>query len=173
MSEPDFKALDTYTDGTSDYVTSVDAAQSAKPGYGVHPEFDHDLVWQWGVRKPIIAAVNGACAGIGVGLVAFSDLRFAAAGAKFTSAAPKLGLPAEYGLSWILPRIVGTTHAADILLTGRVFLAEEAERMGFLNRVLPPDDLMPHVLALARQNGGHRLNPCPPWRRSCSSTRNS
>jgi enoyl-CoA hydratase/carnithine racemase len=77
-----------------------------------------------------------------VALAGFCDLRYAAAGAKFTTATPRLGLPAEYGLSWLLPRIVGVTHAADILLTGRVVLAEELDRMGFLNQVLPADQVL-------------------------------
>ncbi|MBV8915607.1 MAG: enoyl-CoA hydratase/isomerase family protein, partial [Acetobacteraceae bacterium] len=70
----DMKALDTYTDGRTDYVESVHSDQLAQPGYGVHPEFDHDVIWQWGIKKPIICAVNGACAGMGLALAAFSDL---------------------------------------------------------------------------------------------------
>lgn len=115
------------------------------PGYGVRREFDTDMAWQLGMRVPMIAAVNGACAGIAVALAAFCDLRFAVTGAKVTTATPRLGLPAEYGLSWILPRLVGMTHAADIVLTGRVILAEELERMGFFNAVLPPEDFARHV----------------------------
>jgi enoyl-CoA hydratase/carnithine racemase len=116
-----------------------------QPGYGVRPEFDADMAWQLGMRKPMIAAVNGACAGIAVALAAFCDLRFAVEGAKITTAAPKLGLPAEYGLSWILPRLIGMTHTADILLTGRVLLAEEMAGMGFFNKVLPREDFDKHV----------------------------
>jgi enoyl-CoA hydratase/carnithine racemase len=85
----------------------------------------------------MIAAVNGACAGIALCLAAFCDLRFAVAGAKVTTATPRLGLPAEYGLSWILPRLIGVSHAADVLLTGRVLQAEELGTMGFFNAVLP------------------------------------
>ena len=98
----------------------------ANPGYGVRADFDHDLAWQWGLRFPVIAAVNGGCAGVAFSLACFCDLRFGAAGAKLTTAAPKLGLPAEYGLSWVLPRLVGVTAAADLLLSGRTFTAAEA-----------------------------------------------
>ena len=112
-------------------------ADAERPGYGVRPEFDADVTWQLGLRVPMIAAVNGACAGIAVALAAFCDLRFAVAGAKVTTATPRLGLPAEYGLSWILPRLIGATHAADVLLTGRVLRAEELGAMGFFNDVLP------------------------------------
>ena len=82
-------------------------------------------------------------------LVCFCDLRFAAPGTKFTTAHGKLGLPAEYGASWMLPRIVGTTRAMELLLTSRVFLADEALEMGFLNEVVEEADLVDHVLAFA------------------------
>jgi enoyl-CoA hydratase/carnithine racemase len=123
---------------------------AARPGYGTRPEFDADMAWQLGMRTPMIAAVNGACAGIAVALAAFCDLRFAVTGAKITTAAPRLGLPAEYGLSWILPRLVGMTHTADILLTGRVLLAEEMAGMGFFNKVVPPEEFAREVDTCAR-----------------------
>ncbi|MGI9645962.1 MAG: enoyl-CoA hydratase-related protein, partial [Ilumatobacteraceae bacterium] len=86
---------------------------------------------------PIIAAVNGACAGVGLALPLFCDLRFVAASAKLTTAAPKLGLPAEYGMSWILPRLVGATRAADLLLSGRVVTGADTDGWGIWNEVLP------------------------------------
>ena len=73
-----------------------------------------------------------------------------ASGAKLTTSAPRLGLPAEYGLSWVLPRLVGLGHAADLLLSSRVVLAEEAATMGLVNRVLPPESLMEHTYSYAR-----------------------
>ena len=82
-------------------------------------------------------------------LAAFADLRFAVQGAKFTTAHGRFNFPAEFGLSWVLPRIVGLTHANDLLLSSRVFTAEEALAMGFLNKVLPAEVLMPHVRAYA------------------------
>ena len=69
---------------------------------------------------------------------------------RFTTSTPRLGLPAEYGLSWVLPRIIGLTHTADILLSGRVFIAEEALAMGFLNAVYPADGFDAQVLATAK-----------------------
>ena len=126
-------------------------AEVANPGYGVRPELDHDFAWHWGLRLPVIAAVNGGCAGVGLALACFCDLAFAAAGAKLTTAAPKLGLPAEYGLSWVLPRLVGVTHAADLLLSGRVVLAEEAAAMGLFNAVVPADELADVVGAAAQR----------------------
>ena len=122
----------------------------AEPGYGVRPEFDHAFAFHYGLAKPVIAAVNGPAAGVGLVLACYCDLRFAAAGAKLTTSAPRLGLPAEYGLSWVLPRLVGLGHAADLLLSSRVVLAEEAAAMGLVNKVLAPEDLLPHTYAYAR-----------------------
>ena len=122
----------------------------AQPGYGVRPEFDQNFAFQFGMRKPIIAAINGPAAGVGLVIACFADLRFAARGAKLTTAHGKLGLPAEYGLSWLLPRLIGVTHANDLLLSSRVVLAEEAAEMGLVNRVLEPDALMTETFAYAR-----------------------
>lgn len=110
-------------------------ADVARPGHGVRPEFDHDFSWQYALRMPVIAAVNGACAGVGLALALFADLRFGAAQAKCTTAAPKLGLPAEYGMSWVLPRLVGATRAADLLLSGRVVTPAETETWGLWNGI--------------------------------------
>jgi enoyl-CoA hydratase/carnithine racemase len=95
------------------------------------------MAWQLGFRLPIIAAVNGACAGVALSLVLFCDLRFVSATAKLTTAAPKLGLPAEYGASWMLPRLVGVTRANDLLLSGRVVTGEETADWGLWNGVEP------------------------------------
>ena len=155
----DFGALDFYAEGDKDYLATVRGDKFAQPGYGVRPEFDHELVWQWGLRKPVIAAINGACAGIAVAIAGFCDLRYAAAGAKFTTVAPRIGLPAEYGMAWLLPRLMGVTHAMDVLLSGRVFLAEEARRMNFVNDVFAEDEFAERVAAVARnlaRNGSPR-----------------
>lgn len=122
----------------------------AKPGYGVDPSFDASFAYHFGLTKPVIAAVNGAAAGVGLVLAAYADIRFAAAGAKFTTAHGRYNFPAEFGLSWILPRIIGLTHANDVLLSSRVFTSEEAMAMGFLNKLLAPQELMPHALSYAR-----------------------
>lgn len=107
--------------------------EPARPGGG--DRLDADFVWQLGYAKPIIAAVNGACAGVGLALVLFCDLRFGAADAKLTTAAPKLGLPAEYGSSWMLPRLVGVTRANDLLLSGRVVTGADTAEWGLWNGV--------------------------------------
>ena len=103
------------------------------------------------VPKPVIAAVNGACAGIGMVQALMCDIRFAAAGAKFTTAFSRRGLIAEYGMSWVLPRLVGTARALDLLYSGRVFLAEEAAQMGLVNEVVAPEHLLDRTLEFAAE----------------------
>jgi enoyl-CoA hydratase/carnithine racemase len=123
----------------------------ANPGYGVRPEFDANFAFQFGLTKPIIAAINGPAAGVGLVMACYADLRFAARGQKLTTAHGRLALPAEYGLSWLLPRMIGLVKANDILLSSRVFLTDEAYEMGLLNGLLEPDELMPHTYAYARK----------------------
>ena len=123
----------------------------AMPGYGVDARFDASFAYQFGLSKPIIAAMNGPAAGVGLALACFADLRFAAAGAKFTTAHGKLNLPAEYGLSWLLPRMLGLTRANELLLSSRAFTAEEALTMGLVNEVHPPDEVLPKALDYARR----------------------
>lgn len=114
-----------------------------------HPHFVTEM------RKPVIAAINGACAGIGLTQALMCDMRYAAAGAKFTTAFARRGLIAEYGISWILPRVVGWSNALDLLLSGRTFLAEEARDLGLVNGVFAPEDLLPRVLAYADDMAAH------------------
>ena len=101
------------------------------------------------VPKPIIAAINGACAGLGLVYALYCDQRFAAAGAKFTTAFARRGLIAEHGISHTLPRLTGLSAALDLLMSARKFDADEALRLGVVDRVLPPDQLMAAVRAYA------------------------
>ena len=127
------------------------------PGYGVRAEFDADLAYHLAIEKPIIACVNGPAAGLGFALMCYCDVRFAAAGAKLTSAHSRLGLPAEFGMSWMLPRIIGLGRASDVLMSSRIFLAEEALQMGLVNGVVPADKLVAHVTRYARFLAEQRL----------------
>lgn len=102
------------------------------------------------IPKPVIAAVNGAAAGIGFIQAVACDLRFAASTAKFTTAFARRGLPAENSISWLLPRLVGAGVAADLLLSARVVTADEAFSLGLVNRVVAPEDLLPVTLDYAR-----------------------
>jgi len=99
--------------------------------------------------KPIIAAINGAVAGVGLVMALFCDLRFAASGVKMTTAFSRRGLIAEYGSSWALPKLIGMPRALDLLLSGRVITAEEALTMGLVNGVMPAEQLMADVMAYA------------------------
>jgi enoyl-CoA hydratase/carnithine racemase len=102
------------------------------------------------VPKPIIAAINGACAGLGLVMALYADIRFASDAAKFTTAFARRGLIAEHGISWLLPRIVGPAHAADLLFSARTILAPEAGAMGLVNRVIPHQTFHDEVMAYAR-----------------------
>ena len=106
----------------------------------------HPLV----VRKPLIAAINGGCAGIGLVQAIFCDLRFAASGIQIATAFTRRGLPAEFGSGWVLTRLVGPGNAMDLLLSGRKIAAEEALAMGLVNRVIPGEKLLSEALEYAR-----------------------
>lgn len=110
------------------------------------------------VPKPIVGAINGACAGVGLVQALMFDVRFAAAGAKFTTAFSRRGLIAEYGSSWLLPRLVGASNAADLLLSARVVTSEEAEELGLVNRVYPGESLLDETMAYAAD----MANNCSP-----------
>jgi enoyl-CoA hydratase/carnithine racemase len=103
------------------------------------------------IPKPIIAALNGPCAGIGLVQALMCDIRFAAEGAKLTTAFARRGLVAEHGIGWILPRLIGPARALDLLLSGRIVLAEEACSLGLVNRVIAPERLLEETLAYARE----------------------
>lgn len=100
--------------------------------------------------KPVISAINGAAAGLGLVMALYSDFRLASSNAVFATAFARRGLIAEHGIAWILPRIVGHANAIDLLLTSRKIDAAQALGMGLVGQVLAPEDLMPQALALAR-----------------------
>jgi enoyl-CoA hydratase/carnithine racemase len=127
------------------------SADIAKPGYGTDEHFDASFAYHFGLDKPVIAALNGPAAGVGLALACFADLRFAVSGIKFTTAHGKLNLPAEYGLSWMLPKIVGLGRANDLLLTSRVFTSDEALSLGFVNQIFEPAELLDRTVAYAHQ----------------------
>ena len=115
-----------------------------KPGSTAEmgPDFQVGLLYLMAVRKPVIAAINGPCAGLGFVLAMVCDIRFASETARFTTAFANRGLIAEHGISWILPRLVGSAHALDLLLSGRVVGSEEAAKIGIVNRTITSDRLL-------------------------------
>jgi enoyl-CoA hydratase/carnithine racemase len=116
------------------------------------------------IPVPVIAAVNGPAAGGGMSLALMADIRLGSPAAKFNAAFVRIGLSAgDLGASWLLPRLIGPSAAAEIAFTGRMVEAQEAERLGLLNRVTEPDDLLEQALGMAKQiransPGGIRLS---------------
>lgn len=111
------------------------------------------------VRKPMIAAINGPAAGLGLVEALYCDVRFATPAAKLTTAFVRRGLIAEYGISWLLPRIVGLSAALDLLLSGRIVLGEEALRLGLVDRLSEPDTVVGDAVAYAQDLAEN----CSPW----------
>jgi enoyl-CoA hydratase/carnithine racemase len=103
------------------------------------------------IPKPIVAAINGPVAGIGLVQALMCDIRIAAQDAKITTAFARRGLVAEHGMSWILPRLIGPARALDLLLSGRVVMGEEAAAMGVVNRALPAEEVLDTALGYARE----------------------
>ena len=102
-----------------------------------------------GMDKPVVAAVNGTAAGAGLALACACDLRIGAAGSRYTTAFTGIGLTADSGLSWTLPRLVGGARATALLLLAEPFTAEQAFEMGLLTAVVPPEQVLPAAQELA------------------------
>jgi len=127
-------------------------ALTANPGDPeLEPGFHGPFSFLMSLRKPVLAAVNGPCAGLALPLVLSCDLRFASDRASFLTAFARRGLVAEWAIAWLLPRVVGTGHALDLLLSGRKVDAAEASRMGLVNRVIPHDELLDVAYAYAHE----------------------
>jgi enoyl-CoA hydratase/carnithine racemase len=123
----------------------------ARPGFGVHAEFDASFAYHFGLTTPVIAAINGAVAGVGLVLACYTDLRYAVPGAVMTGAHGRLALSAEYGLSWLLPRLIGLSRATEVLLTSRRFTTDEACEWGLVHGLHDRAELLPAVLSRAKE----------------------
>jgi len=108
------------------------------------------ITFAMSIPKPVIAAINGACAGLGLAFALTCDLRFCAQNAKLTAAFSRRGLIAEHGTSWILPRLVGPARALDLLISARVIRGSEAADLGLVNRAVEDERLLEVVLEYAR-----------------------
>jgi enoyl-CoA hydratase/carnithine racemase len=116
---------------------------------GVRADFNGRYAYFPAIGKPIIGALNGATAGLGLVVALYCDVRLASDAAVFTTSFARRGLIAEHGISWMLPRLVGLPHALDLMLSARRIDAAEALRMGLVNRVVPHAELMDAVRAYA------------------------
>ena len=115
------------------------------------PRRDEHQTYTLSIPKPVIAVVNGSCAGLGMVQAVMADVRFAAAGTKFTTAFSRRGLIAEHGMTWLLPKAIGTASALDLLWSSRKVEAEACLRLGLATKVVPPAQLEAETLAFARQ----------------------
>jgi len=125
-----------------------DEAPDADSGDELARNYQGSFGYLMRVGKPIIAAINGPVAGIGLCFTLYCDLRLMAVGAKLTTAFARRGLVAEHGISWLLPRLVGPMHALDLLLSARTVGAAEAAQMG-LARLLPQEGFAEAAHAVA------------------------
>ncbi len=125
-------------------------AQEGLPGGSTLAEFKMNYSYFPSIPKFIIAAINGPCAGLGLVIPLYADLRFASESAVFTTAFAQRGLIAEHGVSWLLPRLIGLPAAMDLLCSARKFRAPEALALGLVSRVIADDRLMAETRAYAR-----------------------
>jgi enoyl-CoA hydratase/carnithine racemase len=125
---------------------------------GVRPDFQKKYSYFPSIQKPVIAAVNGPAVGLGFVLTLYCDLRFASDAARFGTAFAKRGLIAEYGLAWMLPRLIGSANALDMLFSARMVDAGDALRMGLVNRVFPQGQFLENVYAFAKELA-HNVSP--------------
>jgi enoyl-CoA hydratase/carnithine racemase len=133
------------------YLESGKSRATTPEGGSTRLDFQTPFGYFPSIPKPIIGAINGAAAGLGLVVALYCDIRIAADTAVFTTAFSRRGLIAEHGVSWMLPRLVGLQNGLDLLLSARKIDAAEALRMGLVSRVLPQAELMEGVRAYARE----------------------
>jgi enoyl-CoA hydratase/carnithine racemase len=133
-----------------DEATKERALQAGAKREGVRPDFQKKYSYFPAVEKPVIAAINGPIVGLGLVLALYCDLRWASDSARFSTTFARRGLIAEYGMAWMLPRLVGHANALDLLLSARTIDAAEALRIGLVNQVFPQDVFLERVRENAR-----------------------
>jgi enoyl-CoA hydratase/carnithine racemase len=118
---------------------------------GVPADFQKKYSYFPAIGKPVIAAINGPVVGLGLVLTLYCDLRLASDAARFSTTFARRGLIAEYGMAWMLPRIIGVANALDLLFSARTIDAAEAQRMGLVNRVCPQEVFLDEVREYAHE----------------------
>lgn len=136
----------------------LDAARMRPFDMSARPDYQGRYNYFPSVSKPVIAAVNGAAAGLGLIFALYSDFRLASTSAVFATAFAQRGLIAEHGIAWILPRVVGHAAAIDLLMTSRKVRADEALAIGLVQSLHEPDTLM----AAARDLAGRLASDVSP-----------
>jgi enoyl-CoA hydratase/carnithine racemase len=126
-------------------LTGADAQEALRTGLGHPPHLPLT------VRKPLIAAINGSAAGLGLVHALYADVRFMAEGAQLSTVFSRFGLIAEYGAAWLLPRLIGVPNAMDLLLSARPVEAVEALRIGLVQRTAPRSEVLADAMEYARQ----------------------
>jgi enoyl-CoA hydratase/carnithine racemase len=131
-------------------VPEVDFNFHSGLGPDVGPHYGGRFGYLLQARKPVIAAINGPAAGLGLVLALYADIRFAGSDAKLITSFAQRGLIAEHGISWLLPRLIGPAQALDLLFSARKLGAAEAAQMGLVNQVFPQETFMQEVMTYAR-----------------------
>ena len=136
--------------GISDRERVLQNSDNGMKRANVRDDFQKKYSYFPSIAKPVIAAVNGPAVGLGFIISLYCDMRFASDEARFGTAFARRGLIAEYGVAWLLPRLIGPAQALDMLLSARLVSAEEALRMGLVNRVFPQHSFLDDVMAYAK-----------------------
>jgi enoyl-CoA hydratase/carnithine racemase len=130
-------------EGEAEATAAESGTLDLTPPQPIPEDFDGEYTWLLAVSKPIIAAINGAVAGMAVPISLCCDLRFMAADAPLLTAFSQRGLIGEWGIAWLLPRLAGTGHALDLMFSSRKVSGTEAAAMGVVNRALPAEEVLP------------------------------
>jgi enoyl-CoA hydratase/carnithine racemase len=118
---------------------------------GAAPDFQKKYSYFPAIAKPVIAAINGPVVGLGLVITLYCDLRLVSDASRFSTTFARRGLIAEYGMAWMLPRIIGIANAFDLLFSARTIDAAEALRMGLVNRVFPHEIFLEKAQEFAQE----------------------
>jgi enoyl-CoA hydratase/carnithine racemase len=141
----DMSLLSTVAEKGLDEAKRTQSVQTAAKSAGSRSDFQKKYSYFLALTKPVIAAINGPVVGLGLVITLYCDLRIASDAARFGTAFAQRGLIAEYGMAWMLPRLVGHANTLDLLFSARMIDAAEALRMGLVNHVYPRETFLEEV----------------------------